>query len=225
MSTRNRQKFAWIAVLLVLSGGTSAGQNITCMGQDRDVKSRIANVRPGVGKAGGKTNQLDTVYCDASESCVLINGLFREGTRGVEFARTETSVCIGVPGDGTFRTASGWEATVNWQATDEPMPSTLQWVGVWQDGPARITVQRSPISGQLHIEGHAAWPKRPTEDFGEFRIAGIPTNGIVTTDQTVPSNECHVAMRLVGEFLVAADDSHCGGLDVSFEGVYRLLHR
>lgn len=36
---------------------------------------------------------------------------------------------------------------------------------------------------------------------------------------------CQVALRVVGHFLFAADNQNCGGMNVTFNGLYRLRHR
>ncbi|MCA1633634.1 MAG: hypothetical protein LC802_07935 [Acidobacteria bacterium] len=38
---------------------------------------------------------------------------------------------------------------------------------------------------------------------------------------TVEEDSCRVTLRLVGDYLVASDNSECGGMNVRFDGVYR----
>ncbi|MNI57350.1 hypothetical protein D3C73_1124050 [compost metagenome] len=79
--------------------------------------------------------------------------------------------------------------------------------------------------GQLHVEGDAYWPSaNPTP----AQRPGGPNIGAVSA-QAVPrgaqvdfvEDTCTVHAQLLGDVLIAADNSECGGMNVRFNGVYR----
>ncbi len=63
-----------------------------------------------------------------------------------------------------------------------------------------------------------------TSHFGDFDITGVPDNGVLATSSSDPEYGCHIALRFVGAFIFAADNRNCGGMNVSFDGVYRFRH-
>lgn len=117
----------------------------------------------------------------------------------------------------------GWIPTARWNAADgAPQPDVL-WSGVWQNETAKIIVQ-SMGNGQLDIRGHAVRDLGlgTGEIFGDFAIEGNPENGVLTGSGC---DACKVSVRLLGSYLVVADNGGCGGMGVSFSGMYRLRHR
>lgn len=87
-----------------------------------------------------------------------------------------------------------------------------------------ISVTRS--GNGLRGEGEAYWPGAdPPEDqfpggpnLGAFDSIGRPhSHAVVFTDT---DDECSVSAHLVGDVLVVNDNHQCGGMNVTFDGVY-----
>jgi hypothetical protein len=104
-----------------------------------------------------------------------------------------------------------------------PPPSA--WLGRWSDfgNPAVRFYRRNGI---LIAYGTAAWPSfNPPRDV----VPGGPHVGnlsepVRTSGNRAYASECEVTFTLLGDFLVVADPKmQCGGANVSFSGVYRLL--
>jgi len=95
--------------------------------------------------------------------------------------------------------------------------------GVWQHENAKITVQ-SQADGQLDIRGHAVRDLGlgTGEIVGDFEVTGRPLHGVLSGDGD--DSGCEVAVRLLGDYLVVGDNGACGGVGVSFNGMYRLRH-
>ena len=147
----------------------------------------------------------------------------RGGAAGVEVRRVGTSVCVGVSQKGKLGTMFGWIPVSRWHTANSSPQPVSRWIGVWQNETAKITL-RSEDDVRLDVQGHAVRDLGlATEDiYGDFAISGEPKNGVVTG--TGDENGCKISVRLLGDYLVAADNGACGGMGVSFSGMYRLRH-
>jgi len=102
------------------------------------------------------------------------------------------------------------------------VPTPQDWAGDWKDGDngLRITVQ----GGQLHVEGDAYWPSaNPTPEqrpygpnMGQVEARAAPRGA----DVEFVEDTCKVRVHSLGEVLIVADNSECGGMNVRFNGVY-----
>jgi len=88
-------------------------------------------------------------------------------------------------------------------------------VGVWQNESAKITVTAN--QGWLHFVGNAIWQGLTDSHFGSFEFDAKPEGDLVSM-----ADGCEVRIRRVGEFLFAQDNQQCGGVNVSFDGLYRF---
>ena len=93
----------------------------------------------------------------------------------------------------------------------------------WRDGDDHLVI--GVRGGQLHVEGDAYWPSaNPTPEvrpygpnMGQVEALAAPTgNTVVFHDAT-----CTLRAHLLGDYLIVADNSECGGMNVRFNGVYR----
>lgn len=130
-----------------------------------------------------------------------------------------------------------------------PAPISSAWTGNWKrDAEADIKISRTGQSAQLHAEGSALWgaldPVRvknggvhtgelsgnfePQGEWGGVMV-GANASAVRHVDRAhrfpynrPENNDCRVRLRLLGPYLLAYDDGdHCGGMNVSFTGVYR----
>lgn len=120
--------------------------------------------------------------------------------------------------------------TEGWVRLDEiaPVAATAPgldiWTGTWARGDhAELTVKRA--GARLSVTGQALWfGSRPDNvNTGEIDAAGTPEGDTLRArDVAYPNDEgCHPSLRRLGPYLVVADDKSCGGLNVTFTGVYR----
>jgi len=151
-----------------------------------------------------------------------------------------------VPGDpvlirgvsGRFACAevlAGGHDTNGWLATDRlfppppaPSPRLSDWAGDWRglgDDHIRLTPRKS---GTLRVDGGAYWPARnPGPDFPGGPNLGQLSGEVVTKGSVADYQEgqedysCRAKLQLMGPYLVVQDNNHCGGMNVSFTGVYR----
>lgn len=163
---------------------------------------------------------------DASDSTCGNKACFaRGGATGVEVRQAGSSVCVGVPQKGKLATMFGWIPSSRWHVLASSPQPAVRWTGVWQNETAKITVQLGNEK-QLDIKGHAVMVLDANEArdiYGDFAISGKPVNGVVTGEDD-DYGSCKVSVRLLGDYLVAADNGNCGGIDITFTGIYRLRH-
>jgi hypothetical protein len=104
--------------------------------------------------------------------------------------------------------------------------SLVAWVGEWRDGDDTITLRIAGLG--LAAEGSAYWPSaRPSlkerpggPNLGDMSGMATPNGNTVVFAETDPS-DCRVRLTLLPPYLLAADNRKCGGMNVSFTGVYR----
>lgn len=97
-----------------------------------------------------------------------------------------------------------------------PNPSLSAWTGKWKDGRNNLTIQPQ-IGGIVSVDGLALWGSGPAPHTGEVQGKAVPA-GI---HASVKDGLCQVALTLADDWLVAMDNNQCGGLNVTFTGIYR----
>lgn len=186
----------------------------------------------GVGFVKGKKGSRAYFYgdeeakkCPAGKGCKLRSYL----TNGDEVITNRSMgkfVCA------WFTPAKG-APTVGWLlASDIDFPSMLSdasskvWSGDWDyaDNSIKITTAKDD---QLVIKGTAIW-KGPADNvhIGELDGTFKHKNGVVEYSDGDGEYDCRATLQLAtGNFvnLIVADNMNCGGVNVSFSGIYRKM--
>ena len=105
-------------------------------------------------------------------------------------------------------------------------PGVADWKGRWKDGDN--TIDLKPAGKNLYGKGEAYWPsanpdpkERPGGPHtGSFEGVATPGSGAVIFSEGEMPEACTVRLKRVGRFLLASDNRQCGGVNVSFTGVY-----
>jgi hypothetical protein len=105
-------------------------------------------------------------------------------------------------------------------------PRLTDWKGEWRNGDNKIRLWIS--HARLGAVGNAYWPSRnpPLHQFpggpnlGGFQGTAAPNGSTVEFHEVDKPDRCAVRLTLVEPFLLARDNKHCGGMNVSFSGVY-----
>jgi len=126
-------------------------------------------------------------------------------------------------------------------STEAPVDAPTAWAGTWWSGDEQTITIRPKPDGRLVIKGVATSGghdpervKRGAVNAGNLSAEVSITDGVAAfTDDgegaTKPfdlklpddSGLCRVKLRRLGPYLVAADNLGCGGMNVTFTGVYR----
>jgi len=130
---------------------------------------------------------------------------------------------------GTQGSVGGW-ITADEATTLNRVPIASldkRWDGKWAEIGGDDTVTLASTGNKLHGKGEAYWPLAdPPEDqfpggpnLGAFEATALPTSGTVVF--AYADDQCSVRMTIVGDVLVVADNHQCGGMNVTFDGVYQ----
>jgi hypothetical protein len=181
---------------------------------------RLAKIK---GAAGDKVHFYGDSHkrCPAGENCRLQSYVIPNDE--VIVSRT-----FGTFACSWFQPRKGSE-TVGWIEIDRlarievnRQPAEREWLGewrAWDDNFIRISKAREP--GMLTIVGEAFWAKgAPNEHSGELDYTAKPSGDRLSFSDGDHENDCRVAMQLVGTHLIVTDNVRCGGVNVSFSGVY-----
>lgn len=116
----------------------------------------------------------------------------------------------------------GWIPTKQLSVTEvDRMPPLARWLGAWELYRGSLDIKPGAKAGQLRVEGEASWQGANP---GNVHVGGInaeaaPAANTLMLDEG--DDGCKMTLRLVGDFLVADDNGQCGGVNVTFDGVYR----
>jgi len=137
-----------------------------------------------------------------------------------------TRVTYLAPGSG--RPSEGWIETTALRRVPLAPTRAADWIGGWTGRESEIDITRGAKPGTFHLGGNATWGGHDPErvkigaiNFGMFG-ADVPAprgDSLALADSDDP--DCRIALRLLGPYLLARDNDRCGGLNVSFTGVYR----
>ena len=113
----------------------------------------------------------------------------------------------------------GWLPVESLVISEHPAsPALEKWIGRWKYGDQSLNIRRDSKSGFLMVKGDAIW--RGIGDnvhVGSVEARSLPQgNELILIEE-----ECRVTLKLVGDYIVASDNSECGGMNVRFNGVYR----
>lgn len=99
-----------------------------------------------------------------------------------------------------------------------PNPEISDWVGTWYHPGGPIEIRKAK-GGKLHVEGGMTVPTAKDFHNGDFAGDVMPKGDTIAfVDQY---GECRVRLQRIGPWLLAVDNSGCGGAGVSFTGLYR----
>ena len=117
--------------------------------------------------------------------------------------------------------------TVGWLRADDvtiseadAKPPLARWLGAWDYAGQSLDIKRGTKAGALAVSGQAFW--RGGGDnvhVGEVEFEAAPAGNVLKLEEN--EDLCSVTIRLVGPHLVVSDNLKCGGLNVTFNGVYR----
>ena len=120
--------------------------------------------------------------------------------------------------------------TVGWIASEKlefiesnRNPETIEWLGKWNYGGNQIEIGKSKTADSLTITGSAFWKGSGDNiHVGELDDSSKPDgNELKIGEKETGEYDCKVTMRLVGKYLIVSDNLQCGGVNVTFSGVYR----
>lgn len=102
-------------------------------------------------------------------------------------------------------------------------PTIKDWIGKWNFYSDFIEIAESKTKGFLDVTGSAIWKGLGDNvHIGELDHKAKPSGNELKLGETDAGEyDCKVTMRLIEKFLIASDNFNCGGVNVTFSGVYK----
>ncbi|MBK9153789.1 MAG: hypothetical protein IPM25_06170 [Chloracidobacterium sp.] len=120
------------------------------------------------------------------------------------------------------RPTIGWIETADLVWVKTPLTAGLSpWLGKWGYAENSISFTNNKLPGFLNVTGSAFW-KGVGDNIhvGELDGRFEAKNGLLNYSDGDSEYDCKASMRLIGDFLIVTDNLNCGGVNVSFSGVY-----
>ena len=101
-------------------------------------------------------------------------------------------------------------------------PTERLWIGEWTYGGNGIEFTENKLPGNLNVTGNATWvgANPGNVHVGELDGRYEPKNGVINYSDGDDEFDCKATMRLLGSYLIVGDNLKCGGVNVTFSGVY-----
>jgi len=120
------------------------------------------------------------------------------------------------------RPTIGWieSADLAWAKT--PLTVGLsQWLGEWSYAENSISFTNNKLAGFLNVSGNAFWKGVGDNiHIGELDGRFEAKNGRLEYSDGDSEYDCRASMFVIDKFLIVADNMKCGGVNVSFSGIY-----
>ncbi len=166
--------------------------------------------------------------CPAPTAACRRKGYVVAGDRLVAWEAKGVLTRVSYLAPGSDRPSEGWIESAALLRVAVAPPRAADWLGGWTGWESEIDITRGAKPGTLHIGGNATWGahdpdrvKRGGVNFGML-AADVPApKGDRLAFADSEETDCRVALRLLGPYLVASDNGRCGGMNVTFSGVYR----
>ncbi len=133
-------------------------------------------------------------------------------------------VCVQYLGERSHRIGYVRQNEIAPQQIDRSPPLSA-WAGAWHSGGGAEggdVIELRPQGTALAISGNATWDSGNPGGVNLGVVEGTVTpqgNAATFTDPDV--GDCRMEMTLASSFLVVSDNGKCGGLNVTFSGIYR----
>ena len=170
--------------------------------------------------AGGRCPRADNPRCQLPITV-------RPGDQVILSHTTNGFACAWLQPRGA-RERVGWLPLSRLASVDSDLnPPLERWLGRWIAWGEPLTLKRGGQPGEIQVEGLAYWPGRQHPNSHSGRLAGRarPTGPILWIED--PSDpepyRCKARLTLLNELLIVSDNHRCGGLNVTFDGVYQRL--
>lgn len=119
----------------------------------------------------------------------------------------------------------GWISLESLEFSEKPQVIRKEdWTGIWNFYDSEIKIAAAGKENVYKITGNAFW-----QGLGEGNIhigelggeAKIVETNLEYGEGDGGEYDCKVTMRLVGKYMIVSDNLNCGGVNVTFSGVYR----
>lgn len=116
----------------------------------------------------------------------------------------------------------GWLKTSDLLSNKTPVkPGRANWLGDWRFAGNNIKLIPEKTLGDFLITGNALWKGLGDNvHIGELNFSGTPDKSKLEAGTGSDKYDCRVKMQRLGRYLIVSDNKNCGGVNVTFDGVY-----
>jgi hypothetical protein len=227
--------FHVVAMLFVLAGVAPAAAESNpgdCNGVDFDAKQPIKISRIVTApRAQFVKSRWEDASCPADTATCRGKAYLVPGDLALTGATLGSYTCVAYqsPRDKKQIWTSGWIATSALAPVERsPARKLSDWTGTWTHTGGEITISPGK-KGTLEIDGEHVYPGAQNVQTGVIGAIAKPEgdmlafagDGSVAFDKADAGGDCLVRMQRFGELLLVEDNSQCGGVMVTFTGLYR----
>jgi hypothetical protein len=214
------------ALLLAASGAIATEPEITPkFPESPNPYFGLAEIVARPGKAVRFTELLES-QCEESPVCSEKDEFVVAGDRLVTGGIEHKRVYAWFPG--RRMRLRGWLPAVNVKAMSiDQHPALKKWEGAWTAGVVhKISIKADPAARQLAVEAHAEWYGGQLANgeqvihTGDVEGKAAPDGNRLVIRTGSNSEDCILVLELLGEFMGAVDNMHCGGMNVGFSDAY-----
>ncbi len=128
--------------------------------------------------------------------------------------------CAWYPPKKGFETV-GWIRTNQLAFENQKSVDPRSWAGEWFYAENSIKLIPGKTPGSFFIKGNAFWKGvGDNVHIGELDYSGSPKGDTLRVGAGKDKYDCRVKMWRLGKYLLVTDNKMCGGVNVSFDGVY-----
>jgi hypothetical protein len=212
-----------LLVCAVLAPAAAQAQDRFCAGVSFADGLTIGRIKPDAEKVFFRKNGDKKTSCPSPKAACQDAAFLVPGDLVALGAKRGAFVCV--DSDKGQGARAGWLPA----ETIEPAPlaaDPAQWLGDWKRVEADISIL--PAKDGLIAQGEATFGaldpekvKRGAVRTGAFAGPLIFKDGQATLVDASAVSACALRLARSGDFLFVRDNRNCGGLNVSFSGVYR----
>jgi hypothetical protein len=219
-----------IFAALVWAAGAAQAQDRNC--NEPSGTGNLSNIALGVviaPRASFIANETETAGCPSADAKCQKKAFVVAQNLVLFDSRTAKTgyLCATYIGK-TGRETDGWLALADVKPVAAPTPD---WIGTWKrDTSADIEIIRKSAA-TADLSGNATWGQGAGTNVGEISAIIDPRQnvqgfGLASDGQTQTAygkgdpQECAVILKQLGPYLFASDNSYCGGMNVTFSGIY-----
>jgi hypothetical protein len=246
---KRKGKTAALVAFGVLWAGPSFAEGTLCLSYGYEDPGRTVNGPIALGRISESSTRVHFVKNPILETDAACPNTSKACQEKTYLVSGDEVIIIGTKGDficASYASSKG-RVTNGWlprsAVTVVRNPSIIgvkDWSGEWHsDSEQFVKIEHADKTDLLSIKGDASWGSSDPERVkrgainvgsleGEMKpegttlAFGMGENGTLPYDQA-DDVDCKVQMQRLGPYLLVKDNYKCGGMNVSFTGVYRRV--
>lgn len=118
----------------------------------------------------------------------------------------------------------GWLPLENLEYQPDTKIALNDWLGFWEYETSDIEIMSGKTPDALSVKGYSFWKGvgEGNVNIGEIEETVVPRENVLKIGEKDEGEyDCRATLHRLGRFLIVGDNLNCGGLNVSFSGVYQ----